>query len=445
MSPPRIAIIGGGSSSFVPPLIRRLINSTVLDGTTVTLMDIDRGRLEVMDNLARKLVAAESSGLRVRSTESQREALEGADFVITAISVGGMSAWENDLEIPGRYGLVMHVADSVGPGGIMRTLRNAPVLVSVARDVSEVAPGAYVFNYTNPAPTEAMAMRTVPDVNVFALCSCTSAPSSGARIAETIGVEREAILMPPIVAGLNHCASIIELRLADGRDGLAVAREHVSNPIARWALRTFGVLPYCWAHWVEHFPQMQWLEEPYAGTAQGVAMRYGITTHDMERERARVSGLERLAAEWTAPGAPQVTLADLPVGHEEEGIEVIDIIEAIVDNRDELHIVNTVNHGTIPNLPVDAIVEVNTQVSAYGIRPIYTGPLPPSLAAHLSKFVALERQMVAAALSGDRQEALHAFLLEPTIAARLDLEQTEAMLDEMLNANARYLPRFDRA
>ena len=440
----RIAIIGGGSSSFVPPLIRRLINSTVLEGATVTLMDVDAGRLGVMDSLARRLVEAESRRLVIRSTESQREALEGADFVIAAISVGGMAAWENDLEIPGRYGLVMHVADSVGPGGIMRTLRNAPVLVSVARDVAEVAPGAYVFNYTNPAPTEAMAMRTVADVNVFALCSCTAAPASASRIAEAIGVAPEAILMPPIVAGLNHCASIVELRLADGRDGLEVAREHVTNPIAQWALQTYGVLPYCWAHWVEHFPQMQWLEEPYAGTAQGVAMRYGITTHDMKRERARVSGLEELAAEWTAPGAPPVTLADLPVGHEDEGIEVIDIIEAIVDNRDELHIVNTVNHGTIPNLPADAIVEVNTQVSAYGIRPIYTGPLPAPLAAHLSKFVALERQMVTAALSGDRREALHAFLMEPTIAARLDLEQTEAMLDEMLAANAQYLPLFAR-
>jgi alpha-galactosidase/6-phospho-beta-glucosidase family protein len=187
---------------------------------------------------------------------------------------------------------------------------------------------------------------------------------------------------------------------------------------------------------------MQRLEEPYAGRAQGVAMRYGITTHDMDNERARVSELEQLAAQWTAPGSPPVTLADLPVGHEEEGIEVIDIIEAIVDNRDEMHIVNTVNHGTIPNLPPEAFVEVNTQVSAYGIRPNYVGPLPEPLAAHLRHFVALEHQMVAAALSGDRRAALHAFLMEPTISARLDLEQTEALLDEMLAANAAHLPLF---
>ena len=111
------------------------------------------------------------------STTDQREALAGADFVIAAISVGGFDAWANDIEIPAKYGIVMHVADSVGPGGIMRAMRNIPVLAEVARNVAEVAPDAYVFNYTNPAPTEAMAMRrAAPSVKTFALCSCTGHP-----------------------------------------------------------------------------------------------------------------------------------------------------------------------------------------------------------------------------------------------------------------------------
>ena len=139
-----------------------------------------------------------------------------------------------------------------------------------------------------------------------------------------------------------------------------------------------------------------------------------------------------------------MTLEDLPPGDEDEGIEVIQIMEAIVDNRNETHIVNAVNGGTIPNLPPDAIVEVNAAVNAYGVRPIYTGPLPEPLAAHLRQYVALQKQMVKAALSGNRTDALHAFLLEPTIAARLDLAQTETMLDELLAAHADYLPQFAR-
>ena len=278
----KVTIIGGGSSSFVPILLRRLIQSGPLGDSTVTLMDIDERRLGVMQELGDRLVAGEDSPLTVRSTLDQRESLRGADFVIAAISVGGFDAWAQDLEIPGRYGLVMHVADSVGPGGIMRALRNAPVLAEVAQTVADVAPDAHVFNYTNPAPTEALAMLTAaPSVKSYALCSCTGHPSSAEWLAEQAGVAAAEIAMPPVVAGLNHCAAVTELRLRDGTDAMPLVREHATNPIVRWALETYGVLPYCWSHWVEHFPQMQRLEGEYAGSAQGVAMRYGITTHDM--------------------------------------------------------------------------------------------------------------------------------------------------------------------
>ncbi len=440
---PKITIIGGGSSSFVPVLLRRLMQSPSLGASAVTLMDVDEGRLGVMESLGRKLIESEGSALTVRGTLDQRESLEGADFVIAAISVGGMDAWAEDLEIPGRYGVVMHVGDSVGPGGILRALRNAPVLAEVARNAAEVAPDAWIFNYTNPAPVEAMAMRrAAPGVRSLALCSCSAAPYSREWLAEQAGVAPEEVLMRPVVAGVNHCAAVTELRLRDGRDGLALARERAENPVVRWALETFGVLPYCWSHWTEFFPQLQWLEAPYAGTAQGVAMRYGITTHDMAYERERVRGLEELAARWTAPDAGPVTLADLPEGDEDEGIEVIGIIEAIVENRSDVHIVNAPNGGAIPNLPDDAIVEVNAHVSAYGIRPLATGPLPEALAAHLGHVVAWQKLVVQAALDGDRRAALQAFLLDPTLQARLDLPQTEALLDEMLRANARYLPQF---
>jgi alpha-galactosidase len=441
--PAKVTIIGGGSSSFVPLLIRRLMQSPVLSGSQVSLMDIDEGRLGVMQSLAAKLIESESSALRVTSTTDQRESLDGADFVIAAISVGGMDAWANDLEIPGRYGIVMHVADSVGPGGIMRAFRNAPVLAEVARNCAELAPDAWVFNYTNPAPIEALAMRAAaPDVRSYALCSCTGHPSSPAWLAEQVGVEPDRIAMPPVVAGINHCAAVVALRLTDGSDAMPLVRERATQPVVRWVLDRYGVLPYCWSHWVEFFPQMQRLEAPYAGNSQGVAMRYGITTHNMDYERARVRDLEQLAATWTAPDAGPVTLADLPVGDEDWGIEVVDIIEAIVDNGNVTRVVNAPNEGAIPNLPDEAIVEVNAQINAYGIRPIATGALPEPLGAHLRRFYDFQRQVVAAALSGDREQALHAFVLDPNTAANLDLDQTREMMDEMLEANAAHLPLF---
>lgn len=443
MSGANITIVGGGSSSFVPLLLRRLISSDVLGDSVVTLMDIDEHRLEVMRRLGEKLVEGESSRLRVRSTTDQRESLTGADFVIAAISVGGFDAWALDMEIPGRYGVVMHVADSVGPGGVMRAFRNAPVLAQVARNVAEVAPGAHVFNYTNPAPTEAMAMRVAaPEVRSYGLCSCTGHPGSAEWLAGEAGVSPDMIAMPPVVAGINHCASVVELRLLDGTDAMPLVRERATNPVVRFALDTYGVLPYCWSHWVEHYPQMQRLEGEYAGTAQGVKMRYGITTHDMAYEKARVAGLEELAARWTAADAGPVTLADLPEGDEDWGIEVIDIIESIAANRNRTFVVDAPNEGAIPNLPGDAIVEVNATVNRYGIRPIQAGPLPEALAAHLRGYVAFEQHVVRAALSGSREDALRAFLLDPNMQARLDLDQTAQLLDEMLEANRAWLPQF---
>jgi alpha-galactosidase len=437
-----ITMIGGGSSSFVPPLLRRLIESTVLRDATLTLMDVDAARLEVMERLGHKVVESEDSPLTVRATTDMREALTDADFVISAISVGGMTAWESDMEIPAKYGLVMHVADSIGPGGVMRTLRNAPISRAIAETVAEVAPGAWIFNYTNPTAVEGMAMRTVPGVNVVSLCSCNVHVKSPDWLAEQTGVSPDEIAMPPVVGGINHCAGVMELRLKDGRDALDLARATVTNEIQQWALQIYGMLPYCWSHWTEFHPGMQRLVEPYAGTAQGVAMKYGIRTHDMEEQRARPAELAELADAWTAPGAGAVRLADLPMGDEDEGVEVVDIIESMIAHRPHTYVVNVPNHGAIPNLPDDAVVEVSARVDAYGVRPIYAGPLPDALASLLRGYVALQRQMVCAALSGDRDDVYRALLLDPTTQSILDIDQIGQLCDELLAANTRWLPQF---
>ena len=127
-APIKLTVIGGGSSSFVPALVRKLIGSELLGDVQLTLMDINEQRVRTMEELAKKLVASSGSSLQVSATLDRRESLRDADYVITTIAAGGMDAWEKDIEIPAKYGIVMHVADSIGPGGIMRALRNAPVI-----------------------------------------------------------------------------------------------------------------------------------------------------------------------------------------------------------------------------------------------------------------------------------------------------------------------------
>src|ERR1700712_103852 len=204
---PKITIIGGGSSSFVPVLIRRLMQSEALEAARVSLMDIDGGRLSVMQALADKLIASEGSDIRVTSTLDQRDALVDADFVIAAIAEGGMDAWAQDLEIPARYGIYMPIGDSIGPGGVMRAFRNAPALAQVARNAAAVARDPFIFNYTNPAPIEALAMRTAaPSVKSFGLCSCAAHASSREWLGRQAGGQPGQISVAPGGGGLDPSA-----------------------------------------------------------------------------------------------------------------------------------------------------------------------------------------------------------------------------------------------
>lgn len=442
----KVTIIGGGSSMFVPTLLRKILSAPALSGATVCLMDIDAGRLGTMAALAKALVTAENADLHIESTTDQRASLTGADFVIVAISVGGMAAWESDIEIPAKYGVFMQVADSIGPAGMMRAFRNAPVLASVTRDLAVVSPDAWVFNYSNPAPVLAMAMLSTPSVRSVSLCSCTFLSACTPWMAMLTELDAEDFVVPSVVGGINHCAAILQLRLRDGRNALPIVREHSQDPFVNFAYDTYGVLPYCSTHWSEFYPQLQYLEDEYRGRAQGLQMKHGLRIYDMETEGARMRKWQDLAERWSRPEyAGEVRLANLPAGEQDWGIEVIDIIEAILGNRNRVYVANTINHGSIPNLPADWVVEVSALVNGYGIHPIYAGPLPEALAAHLRQHIAVQRLTVDAALSGDRRTALQAFIHDPLLAARLEPEQAAALLEEMLEANMRFLPQFSES
>lgn len=433
--PSKVAIIGGGSSTFVPQLMRLFLASEALRGSTIALMDVDAHRLEVMERLCRALVKLERSDLVVESTTDQRAALDGADFVITAISVGGMDAWEKDIEIPAKHGIYMPIADSIGPGGIMRAFRHIPVLASVAEDLEELSPEAWVFNYSNPATSNTMAMRMVSSVNSIGLCTCSSIPRQGTHLASMVGLEPDDLLTPAPCAGLNHCSAILELRLKDGTDALPLFAEKAEG-ITKWGLETYGILPYCWSHWAEFYPQLLRLEEPYEGRLQGLKMAYGLTAHDMNHERERSVHWEQLV-ERLGSGKERLSLDVLP---KDEAIEVVGIIEAKLGNTNELYVVNVPNNGAVANLPADAIVEVPAVINAYGATPIQVGEIPEGWASVLRTHVTVQQMTAEAALEGDADMALDAFLHDPNVVNRLTPAEAETLLDEMLDAHEEYMP-----
>ncbi len=435
----KITIIGGGSSTFTPQLMRLFMASQVLHGSTITLMDVDAHRLEVMDTLCKRLVEREGARFTIESTTDRRKSLVGADFVIAAISVGGMDAWEKDIEIPARYGIYMAIADSIGPGGIMRALRHIQPLVAVCKDLEEVSPKAWLFNYSNPATALCMAMRRASSVQAVSLCTCSILPRLLDEMAEERGMELGDLMLPAPAGGLNHCAAILELRFKDGRDALSLIPDRFVEPVTRWVLDTYGILPYCWSHWTEFFPSLSQLEGEYTGKLQGAPMKYGMHVHDMAHERARSRQWEELAEQLARGEGGETTWASLPT---DEGVQVVQLIEALIENRNEVHVVNVPNQGAIENLPADAIVEVSALVGGYGIQPIHVGRLPEAVAAVLRQHITAQELTVEAALTGDRRILRQAFLHDPQVAAKLTPEKAMALLDELLKAHAVHLPQF---
>lgn len=440
--PKKITIIGGGSSIFTPQLIKLVIGSPLLTGSTICLMDIDARRLQIMDTLARGLIAREGAELVIESTTDRRAALTAADYVIIAIAAGGFEAWEKDIEIPGRYGVFMMYGDSIGPGGIMRAFRHIPVLAGVAKDLQEVSPHAWIFNYTNPLTANCVAIQQVlgpgSTVKNIGLCTCSGVPRHPAQYAKLLDLPAEELVAPAPAAGLNHCAGIVDLRLTDGRDAMPLLAARTQEHIVRWGVEHFHILPYCANHWSEFFPALSRLADPYQGRAQGLKMQYGLHIYDMDHERAPGQMWSDMAEQF-ARGEIELSLDMWP---KTQAVEVIELIEALLSNANSVHVVNVPNRGAIPNLPDDAVVEVSAVVGGYGIQPLQTNPLPEAFAAVLRQHITTQALTVEAALTGDRRTALDAFLADPNVAARLTYQESAALLDELLAAHARYLPQF---
>ena len=431
-----ITLIGGGSSTFTPALMKLFAGSQVLSGSAITLMDIDERRLDVMTRLCRLLVKQTGAKLDIKSTTDRRAALTGADFVITSIAAGGFDAWEHDIEIPAKYGIFMTTADTIGPGGIMRAFRHIPALVEVCRDLAEVAPDAWVFNYTNPASANVFAMRKAGAQRIVSLCSGTVLPRRGGWGMGGFGPDE--VMLPAPAAGINHCTAVVELKFKDGRDAFPAVLERLDYPVTKWILETYGILPYPASHWVEFYPALCRLEEPYTGRAQGLKMKYG-TIHVMDEERERAAKWERLVQQWAKGEGEGTSLDALPAS---EGIEVVDIIESLIENRSEVFAVNVPNRGAIPNLPDDAIVEISSVVDAYGVHPLQMPALPEPIAAHMRQHIAVEQLTAEAALTGSRRLALEAFLEDLHVQRHLLPAEAEKLMDEMLAAHKKWVPAF---
>src|SRR5436309_12311080 len=222
---PRLVIIGGGSYQWVPKLLIDIINTPSLAATELVLQDIDPVPLEPMAGFVRHIAALKGVPLMVTTTTDQRAALAGASYVVVTISTGGFETMRWDLEIPERHGIKQSVGDTVGPGGIMRALRNIPVLVGIARDMHELCPDAWMLNITNPMTTLCRAVTRETSIRTVGLCH----EIAGAQFALSLLLDAGFLDLDFELVGVNHLPIFTTLRV-NGEDAFDRLRALLADP-----------------------------------------------------------------------------------------------------------------------------------------------------------------------------------------------------------------------
>jgi len=424
----KVAFIGAGSVEFTRNVVTDLCSFGELHGDLeLSLHDIDAERLEYADALAKRISAQSGAGATVLSSIDRLSAIEGADYVVNEIQVGGYRATRTDFDIPARYGIRQTISDTIGIGGIFRGLRTIPVLTQIGEDLAKVAPDAYLLNYSNPMAMLPWAVYAgSPFDRVVGLCH--SVRDTHRFLAGLVDLPVPDIDF--VTAGFNHQAFVLKFT-HQGEDLYPRLRDIVeSDPELQRRVRVeifrrFGYFPTeSSEHSAEYVP---WF------------MR-----HDQEIDRFRIPVGEYLRRSESNIDEYETTLDTLASDTSLELAPTSEMASEFIHAREtgrpaELY-VNVRNSGLISNLPQECCVEVPAVVDADGLHPQAVGSLPPQLAALNRTFLNVVELTVKAVLEGDRSHVYQAALLDPNTAATLTTHQTTQMCDELLTAHGDLIP-----
>jgi alpha-galactosidase len=424
---PRIVFIGAGSVEFTKNLLGDILSFPELAASEIVLHDIDAERLEAGAAIARWTSDALGAKASISSTLDRRTALSGADYVINMIQVGGHEATLLDFELPMRHGLRQTIGDTLGIGGIFRALRTIPVMLSLAGDMHEECPDAWLLNYTNPMAMLCWAVyEGSPVERIVGLCH--SVQGTTRRLAELVGVPFEEVTF--LGAGINHQSFI--LRFERAGENLyplldeAIERDPELGRTVRVELyRHFGYFPTeSSEHGVEYVPWFMRHDE--------LVEHFRISVGEyVQRSEENLREYDRLRAALEAGDGLEI----------ERSLEYASlIIHSIETGAERVVYGNVRNSGLIDNLPEGCCVEVPCLVDRVGVQPTHVGELPPQLAALNRTFANVCELTVRAALDGKPEHVYHAAMLDPNTAASLTLDEIEALVDELLAAHGDALP-----
>lgn len=426
----KISIIGAGSH-FTPILMKDLAKNEGMRETRLFLMDIDRERLSLTVDVTRRIIKECKADMEVSGGTELAPCLANADFVIPTVAVGGYEAWRKDIDIPMKYGICQTVGDSVGPGGIFRALRHVPLMLDICGLMEKLCPDALLLNYTNPMSTLCMAVNKYSKIRCIGLCEGIDYFIH--HIHRTLKIPVETIEAEAV--GINHLAWLTRL-LVDGKDAYSEIVNKISAiegyEIPFQLYQTFSLFPPVGNKHVSEF-------FPFFLRDSQVREKYKLT----------LGGGGYLPPKEAFERAQKFAKGELPLDEfirVYPGVVAIQIISTIVNNRTGIfNVINVPNKGLLPSLPADAVIETPASISALGIRPLRTNPLPVSVLGILNQHITSQTLTVEAAITGDTKLLLQALLADPLTSGSCTIEQTVAIMKELLSVHRGHLPNFTRS
>jgi len=436
----KITFMGAGSTVFAKNVLGDCMVTPSLKGIEIALYDIDEGRLNdslLMLQAINKCHKAKAKIKTFLGVKNRKKALTGADFVVNAIQVGGYDPCTiTDFEIPKKFGLKQTIADTLGIGGIFRSLRTIPIVIDFLHDMEEVCPNALFINYTNPMAMITGAALRASSIKTIGLCHSVQACAGSLLHGVGLGDLNDGKVSYQI-AGINHQGWLLELK-HDGVDIYDEVRKRSlagnipdDDRVRHEIMKRFGYyITESSEHTSEYTPYF--IKNAYPELIE----RFNIPLD--EYPRRCINQIE----EWKKRRTELTTEPKLH--HDRTGEYASHIIEAMIDNKPFKlggNVLNTA--GLISNLPREACVEVPCLVDASGIQPIHVGNLPVQCAALNRTNINPQLLTIEAALTRKKEYIYQAAFMDPHTSAELSIDDIVAMCDEMIIAHEGWMPKFN--
>jgi alpha-galactosidase len=449
----KLVIIGAGSAMFTQGLIVDFIRRPGRFKWEIALVDVDNSTLCSIMKLCGKMIETSKADIKLTGSVDRCDVLEGSDYVVATVGVGGRRAWEQDVYIPRKYNIYQPVGDTVMVGGISRAMRMVPAMVDIARDINKLCPDAYFFNYSNPM---GIICRAIDKAGFKATGLCHGVNQIEAYLANFIGADRSKFRSYGI--GINHLTFMYDIR-SKGKD----AKPDILKKYAEIKARGIDYSNAGALWFDEVHPGLNTIEEPFAfevmekynafpaagdrhiseffaeffPAGKYYGKKLGVDAYSFERciDFGDKVYDEMFKNANSDDKLPESYFNEVVGEHE----QLVDIIDAIENDITKAFSMNIPNKGAVSNLPYYAALEMPAIVNSRGISRIMVNDFPDIIAGIINRHLSIIEVVVDAAMTGSRELFIESILMGGYIT---DRDAVCRMVDELIAAQSKYLPQF---